>query len=81
MKKQLYLAACLFLFGPSFAVEDNEDNILFDDVELGKPSGGPGPPIKAGTIHKLVERLTYHEYAGEWIALAVLKEGKARGAL
>ncbi len=50
-----------------FAEEDSENNILFDDVEAGKQSGGPGPPIKAGTIHKLVERLTYHEYAGEWV--------------
>ena len=47
-----------------FAEEDSDENILFDEVEVGKPSGGPGPPIKAGTINKLVERLTFHEYAG-----------------
>ena len=47
-----------------FAEEDSDENILFDELETGKSSGGPGPPIKAGTIHKLVERLTYHEYAG-----------------
>lgn len=46
-----------------FAEEDSDENILFDEVEAGKPSGGPGPPIKAGTINKLVERLTFHEYA------------------
>lgn len=46
-----------------FAEEDSDGNILFDEVEVGKPSGGPGPPIKAGTINKLVERLTFHEYA------------------
>lgn len=49
---------------PRFAEEDSDENILFDEVEAGKASGGPGPPIKAGTIYKLVERLTFHEYAG-----------------
>ena len=50
-----------------FAEDDSDENMIFDEVEAGKPSGGPGPPIKAGTIHKLVERLTYHEYAGELV--------------
>ncbi len=47
-----------------FAKEDSDENILFDEVESGKSSGGPGPRIRAGNIYKLVERLTYHEYAG-----------------
>ena len=49
----------------SFAEEDSDETILFDDPEGEKSITGPGPLIKAGTIHKLVERLTYHEYAGE----------------
>ena len=48
-----------------FAQEDSGETILFDDPEGEKSITGPGPLIKAGTIHKLVERLTYHEYAGE----------------
>lgn len=48
-----------------FAVEDSEDSIMFDEKDSKSPGGGPGPLIKAGTIFKLVERLTYHEYAGE----------------
>ncbi len=42
-----------------FAEEDSENNIMFDEK-----NGGQGPLIKAGTIYKLVERLTFHEYAG-----------------
>lgn len=48
-----------------FAEEDSDETILFDDPEGEKSITGPGPLIKAGTIHKLVERLTYHEYAGK----------------
>ena len=45
-----------------FAEEDSEENIIFD--EESKVHTGPGTLVKAGTIYKLVERLTYHEYAG-----------------
>ena len=47
-----------------FAEEDSDDSIMFDVAEEKTPGGGPGHLIKGGTIHKLVERLTYHEYAG-----------------
>ena len=50
-----------------FAKEDSDETILFDDPE-GKKS--IAPLIKAGTIHKLVERLTYHEYGGKQICIA-----------
>ena len=46
-----------------FAEEDSEETIMFDDQKDNTP--GQGQLIKAGTIHKLVERLTYHEYAGK----------------
>ncbi|KAL5463373.1 hypothetical protein EMCRGX_G032266 [Ephydatia muelleri] len=44
-----------------FAEEDSDETIMFDDVK--DNTQGQGQLIKAGTIHKLVERLTYHEYA------------------
>lgn len=59
-----------------FADEDSAETILFDDPEGEKSITGPGPLIKAGTIHKLVERLTYHEYAGEF---STEPEGDGRG--
>ena len=48
-----------------FAEEDCDDNILFEEKGSTSMAGGQGPLIKAGTIYKLVERLTFHEYAGE----------------
>lgn len=48
---------------PRFAEEDSDETIMFDDVK--DNTQGQGQLIKAGTIHKLVERLTYHEYAGK----------------
>lgn len=46
-----------------FAEEDSDDNVMYDDPEDGRgPANGPGALIKAGTIYKLVERLTYHEH-------------------
>ena len=41
-----------------FGEDDSEENVLFDEKK------GDKLLIKAGTIYKLVERLTYHEYAG-----------------
>lgn len=49
-----------------FADEDSDQTILFDEPEGEEFITGPGPLIKGGTIHKLVERLTYHEYAGKY---------------
>uniref|UniRef100_A0A8D0G697 Son of sevenless homolog 2 n=1 Tax=Sphenodon punctatus TaxID=8508 RepID=A0A8D0G697_SPHPU len=43
-----------------FTVEDSEDNIVFED-NLQSKNGIP--IIKAGTVVKLIERLTYHMYA------------------
>ena len=47
-----------------FAAVDSDDNILFDEREEGTFKSSNEALIKACTIHKLVERLTYHEYAG-----------------
>lgn len=44
-----------------FAVEDSEENIVFED-SLQSRNGIP--MIKGGTVVKLIERLTYHMYAG-----------------
>ncbi|XP_023807385.1 son of sevenless homolog 2 isoform X2 [Oryzias latipes] len=43
-----------------FAVQDSEENIVFED-KLQSKTGIP--IIKAGTVVKLIERLTYHMYA------------------
>jgi son of sevenless-like protein len=44
-----------------FVVTDSEENIVFED-NLQSRSGIP--IIKGGTVVKLIERLTYHMYAG-----------------
>lgn len=44
-----------------FVVEDSEENIVFED-NLQSRNGIP--IIKGGTVVKLIERLTYHMYAG-----------------
>uniref|UniRef100_A0A674AL55 Son of sevenless homolog 2 (Drosophila) n=1 Tax=Salmo trutta TaxID=8032 RepID=A0A674AL55_SALTR len=43
-----------------FAVHDSEENIVFEDRVQSKTGI---PIIKAGTVVKLIERLTYHMYA------------------
>ncbi|XP_046902061.1 son of sevenless homolog 2 [Hypomesus transpacificus] len=43
-----------------FAVRDSEENIVFEDRVQSKTGI---PIIKAGTVVKLIERLTYHMYA------------------
>ncbi|KAM9294164.1 son of sevenless homolog 2 isoform 2-T2 [Gastrophryne carolinensis] len=43
-----------------FGEEDSEENIVFED---NVQSRGGIPIIKAGTVVKLIERLTYHMYA------------------
>uniref|UniRef100_A0A803TV27 SOS Ras/Rac guanine nucleotide exchange factor 1 n=1 Tax=Anolis carolinensis TaxID=28377 RepID=A0A803TV27_ANOCA len=45
-----------------FAEPDSEENIVFE--ENMQPKSGI-PIIKAGTVVKLIERLTYHMYAGK----------------
>lgn len=44
-----------------FVEEDSEENIVFED---NVQSRGGIPIIKGGTVVKLIERLTYHMYAG-----------------
>lgn len=44
-----------------FVIKDSEENIVFED-NLQSRSGIP--IIKGGTVVKLIERLTYHMYAG-----------------
>lgn len=44
-----------------FAVEDSDDNIVFE--ELSANAVRESPLIRGGTLVKLVERLTYHTYA------------------
>uniref|UniRef100_A0A1A8FWV0 Son of sevenless homolog 2 n=2 Tax=Nothobranchius korthausae TaxID=1143690 RepID=A0A1A8FWV0_9TELE len=43
-----------------FAEQDSEENIVFEDTVQSKTGI---PIIKAGTVVKLIERLTYHKYA------------------
>ena len=50
-----------------FADEDMDENILFDVREEGNFKSSNEAVIKACTIHKLIERLTFHEYAGKWL--------------
>lgn len=47
-----------------FADDDTKENILFDEQEEGKFKSSNEALIKACTIYKLIERVTYHEYAG-----------------
>ena len=54
-----------------FAAEDSEESILFDEREEGTFKSSNEALIKACTIHKLIERLTYHEYAGESVVILV----------
>ena len=49
------------MFTLRFAIEDSENNIVFEESQIGAP--GESPLIKGGTLLKLVERLTYHMYA------------------
>ena len=49
-----------------------EENILFDEREEGNFKSSNEALIKACTIHKLIERLTFHEYAGKWVACIVI---------
>jgi len=44
-----------------FAVEDSDDNIVFEEVPA--HAVRESPLIRGGTLVKLVERLTYHTYA------------------
>ncbi len=44
-----------------FAIQDSEENIVFEEGAQRKTGI---PIIKAGTVVKLIERLTYHMYAG-----------------
>ena len=48
-----------------FAEPDSEDNIMFDQKELRNTN------IKGGTLLKLVERLTFHKYASEYMPTRV----------
>ena len=59
---QLLRILCVKNF--SFAEDDLEENILFDEREEGKFKSSNEALIKACTIHKLIERLTFHEYGG-----------------
>ena len=43
-----------------FAEDDMDENILFDEQEESSTES----LIKACTIYKLIERLTFHEYTG-----------------
>lgn len=53
-----------------FAVQDSEENIVFEDKVQSKTGI---PLIKAGTVVKLIERLTYHMYAGELLHYKFLR--------
>ena len=46
-----------------FAEPDSEENVMFEEEKR----DGQVDLIKAATIHKLVERLTHHKYAGKWL--------------
>ena len=60
-KKPFLLESYDMIFLNRFAEEDSESNILFDESEEGNFTDAH---IKACTIYKLIERLTYHLYAG-----------------
>ena len=63
----LCLLCILLLCFSRFAEEDHEDNIVFEQRD-DNVSGIP--PIKGGTLLKLVERLTHHKYAGMYVPIA-----------
>ena len=54
-KSHLHILSFVF----RYAEPDSEENIIFEEEQRDNQV-----LIKAATIHKLVERLTYHEYAG-----------------
>lgn len=53
------LACSRMLMFIRFAEPDSGDNIMFEEEQRDNQV-----LIKAGNIYKLVERLTFHEYAG-----------------
>jgi len=55
-----YVLNCT-VFVCRFAVEDSDDNILFEELPVNAVR--ESPLIRGGTLVKLVERLTYHTYA------------------
>uniref|UniRef100_A0A3Q1GXI0 Son of sevenless homolog 2 (Drosophila) n=1 Tax=Anabas testudineus TaxID=64144 RepID=A0A3Q1GXI0_ANATE len=57
-----------------FAVQDSEENIVFEDKVQSKTGI---PIIKAGTVVKLIERLTYHMYADPNFPHVLLEDRQA----
>ena len=57
-----HLFLFLFVGRVRFASPDTSTNLKFEE---GVQENHGVPVIRGGTLHKLVERLTYHKYAGK----------------